>query len=227
LAAKLPPTSTAPLARAAVTKPRTIASRDRTASRGGASSERSANIGAPPIAARSLTLTRKARRPSAVGDAQPARKWTFSIRASVVSMSARRPGRTTAASSPGPTTIRPRRRSPSRSRRNRAIHACSPTSRRRRTPTLAKHRFDLLEDALRERMHFLARQACELLQQGALTGAQLTWRLDDDPDDLIAASVPVELGPPATLQAEDLTRLGASRDFHLGRATERRDVDLR
>src|SRR5262249_28921733 len=153
----------------------------------------------------------------------------------------RRPGpaQGPSAAAPGARAAGPPRRRPGRRRLGRVGDGGSgraETARSTHAPPrhgggarrpLAEHRFDLLEETLGERMHFLARQVRELLQQRALTGAQLAGRLYDDPDDLVTASVSVELGHPATLQAEDLTGLGAGGDLHLGGATQRRDVDLR
>src|SRR5581483_12123617 len=192
------------------------------------SSASSATTGTPPIAARSLAFTANARRPSAAGVVQPRRKWTSSTSVSVVRSSGRRPGCTTAASSPGPTATRP----PLGRRASRAVswssQRCSPTSRRRRTaPPLPEHRLHLLEKGLRQRVHLLAREAGELLEQLALTGGELAGRLDEDPDDLVTAPVPVELGNAAALQTERLSRLRAGGYLHLRRAVERGHVDLR
>src|SRR5437870_2227684 len=179
------------------------------------------------MAARSLALTANARRPSAAGGAQPARKWTPSISVSVVSSRGRRPGRIAAASSPGPSRTRRSTRVAPRRRMIRAIHACSPTSRRRRaTGASAEHRLDLVEEALREGMDLFARQPCELLEQLALAGRQLLRRLHDDTHQLVAAPVAVQVRDALALQAKDLPRLGAGRDLHARRALERGHLHL-
>src|SRR5439155_25603576 len=136
-------------------------------------------------------------------------------------------GRIAAASSPGPSRTRRSTRVAPRRRMIRAIHACSPTSRRRRaTGASAEHRLDLVEEALREGMDLFARQPCELLEQLALAGRQLLRRLHDDTHQLVAAPVAVQVRDALALQAEDLPRLGGGRDLHARRALERGHLHL-
>src|SRR5262249_61691023 len=137
---------------------------------------------------------------------QPVRTCTPSPSASAVSTRLARPGRTTAASSPGPMWTPPPTSIASRCT-SRATHACSPTSRRRRTVRLPEHRLDLLEEALGERVHVLAGDAGELLEHLTLPRREFARRLDDNADDLVAAPVPIQVRDPAPLQADHVSGL--------------------
>src|SRR3989475_2223970 len=90
-----------------------------------------------------------------------------------------------------------------------------------------EHRLHLLEEALRQRVHLLAREAGELLEQLPLPGRELARRLDDHADDLVSPAVAVQVGDAAPLQREDLARLGASGHLDPRLALERRHLDLR
>src|SRR5438034_3927202 len=89
-----------------------------------------------------------------------------------------------------------------------------------------EHRLHLLEEALRQRVHLLAREAGELLEQLPLPGRELARRLDDHADDLVSPAVAVQVGDAAPLQREDLARLGASGHLDPRLALERRHIDL-
>src|SRR5206468_2519962 len=90
-----------------------------------------------------------------------------------------------------------------------------------------EHRLHLLEEALRQRVHLLARDAGELLEQLPLPGRELARRLDEHADDLVSPTVAVQVGDAASLQLEDLARLGARGDLRPRLAVERGHLDLR
>src|SRR6058998_4301723 len=97
---------------------------------------------------------------------------------------------------------------------------------RSRLALLPEHRLHLLEEALRQRVYLLAREAGELLEQLPLPGRELARRLDDHADDLVSPAVAVQVGDATPLQREDLARLGAGGDLDPRLALERRHLDL-
>src|SRR2546427_1665773 len=90
-----------------------------------------------------------------------------------------------------------------------------------------EHRLHLLEEALRQRVPLLARETGELLEQLPLPGRELARRLDEHADDLVSPTVAVQVGDAASLQPEDLARLGARGDLDPRLAVERGHLDLR
>jgi len=132
---RLPPITAAPCGSSASAKPSWSDSTSATSMDAGRPSETSAYRGSAPIAATSLRLTSMMRRPICRGVIHSGRKCRPATCASqVMTRSQRGRGRTTAASSPGPTTTVslvdveavPRR---SRTRRIRSIKANSPHDR--------------------------------------------------------------------------------------------------
>ena len=125
---RFPPTSEARCSPAAAMNPSNNASRASTDVSGGTPRFNSAKVGAPPMAATSLALTANALRPRTSKGAHPGRKWTPSIRASVVSTVV--PGSASAAQS-SPTSRRTCAawQASGRRARSRRRKANSPTSR--------------------------------------------------------------------------------------------------
>ena len=92
---------------------------------------------------------------------------------------------------------------------------------------LAEHLFELVDEALGERMvDVLAVELGEFLEQLALARGQAARRLDDHLDQLVAAPVAVKIDDALALEAQDLARLRAGRNLQLHFAFERRHFDL-
>src|SRR5438105_1040999 len=90
----------------------------------------------------------------------------------------------------------------------------------------AEHLLDLVEEPFGHRVYLFSATACKLFEQFALPARQLPRRLDDDPDQLIAAPGAAHVGHAFALQAEHGPRLRSVWDFHLQLALQGRDVDL-
>src|SRR6202035_5409544 len=92
---------------------------------------------------------------------------------------------------------------------------------------LAEHLFELVDEALGERMiDGFAVELGEFLEQFALARGQAAGRLDDYLDQLIAASVAVKIDDALALEAQDFSRLRGCRNLEFHFAVERRHFYL-